>query len=581
MSNTTHDYAVVIEPRKRMALALLLIASAAAHAGTPPRAFAPSTNNVMGAMPSPAGKPPGIVLLGPFASPSACETAAYRRAAATSWTYHHCDLPPAASGNYSCHCYVRTDGVWTGSAEARVDSGDMSRSTRPPPPPPSPPPRAPPRCADELDCGLNGACDATTGACACEAPWTGPSCSVLDLAPVVPATGLHAFDQVTGVPTATWGGSVVGDDEGGYLMFAAEMVGHCGIGAWETNSRVILAKAASAVGPYTFVREVFPAFAHEPTAGRGPNGEYVVWFTRYEHLNSSAPCGACVDGTTPSYPCAPPTPGRPPPFTAANPAQSYMSWAADPLGEWSAPVMVYNGTDGSDGAAPTGDTNLAPVIYPNGSLVGLWRGVYPAIPSVQQAAGMGIYVVRATNWKDPATYDFGHAALRNSIMRISTPAGGVYRDEEDPHVWLDAKGRLHAVVHLFLLGGHLASDDGGRSWRWYGPVTYPQGNSTDEQNWARSTWPAEDGAKQCAPLAGDSGGAGAGTTQLCFQRRERPHIIFDSDGRAVAVGHGVVVPNGGDYCYTVIQPTTLWAAEQQEQKQKTRVDTRRRLAGGK
>ena len=31
---------------------------------------------------------------------------------ATSWTYHQCNFPPAASGNYSCHCYARTDAVW-------------------------------------------------------------------------------------------------------------------------------------------------------------------------------------------------------------------------------------------------------------------------------------------------------------------------------------------------------------------------------------------------------------------------------------------------------------------------------------
>ena len=61
---------------------------------------------------------------------------------------------------------------------------------------------------------------------------------------------------------------------------------------------MVLARSESAIGPYTFMREVFPVFAHEPTAGRGPNGEYVVWFTRYQHLNSTGPClGICGDGT--------------------------------------------------------------------------------------------------------------------------------------------------------------------------------------------------------------------------------------------------------------------------------------------
>ena len=543
------------------AVSALLLAHRVVHAGP---VFARSMNNVMGAMPSPAGKAPAIVGLGVMGSTGECLRAAYARPTATSWTYHHCNFPPAGSGNYSCRCYIRTDGLWLNRSEALVDSGDiLGRGPRGLPLPPAT--AAPPQCKDELDCGLNGECDSATQACVCDRPWTGPTCSQLDLLPMQAGTGLHIFDQVSGVPTSTWGGNVVSDDNGGYLMFASEMVGNCGIGTWQTNSRVVLAKSESALGPYRFVREVFPVFAHEPTVSRGPNGEYVVWFTRYKQLNSTSPClGVCVDGSTLAE-CkrgARVQPG-PKPFTEANPATTWMSWATDPLGEWSAPVMVYNGTDGSNGGVPTSDTNLAPVIYPNGSLVGLWRGVYPAIPNVQGKGG-GIFTVRATNWKDPTTYDFGHASLHNSIMGASLPApnGGTYLDEEDPHVWLDAKGRLHAVVHMFRLGGHLASADGGHSWRWYGPVTCgaskPCGNSTDADNWHKSIWPAIDGAKQCLPMA-EANEAQATEIELCPQRRERPHLIFDSAGRAVAISNGITLGgDGGDYCWTVTQPTVLW-----------------------
>ena len=65
----------------------------------------------------------------------------------------------------------------------------------PPPPPPPPPPRPPPpplppvgSCRTDLDCSLNGACDASTGICTCDAPWKhGPSkkeaCNTLDVLP--------------------------------------------------------------------------------------------------------------------------------------------------------------------------------------------------------------------------------------------------------------------------------------------------------------------------------------------------------------------------------------------------------------
>ena len=244
------------------AFALASVVPLAVAAGTGP-VFAPGENNVLGAMPSPAGNPPAIVLVGAVSSALECERAAYANSAAVSWTWHHCDFPVSGSGNYSCHCYARTDVAWAPRNQSRVDSGHLGRILRHQPSPPTPAPPGPLlRCASELDCGLNGVCNTTSGQCACDAPWMGSTCSVLDLLPVQPNTGYHAFDA-DGKPTSSWGGSVVSDDRGGYFMFSSEMLGHCGIGAWTFNSRVILAKSRSAVGPYTFVRELLPAFAHE------------------------------------------------------------------------------------------------------------------------------------------------------------------------------------------------------------------------------------------------------------------------------------------------------------------------------
>ena len=45
---------------------------------------------------------------------------------------------------------------------------------------------------------------------------------------------------------------------------------------------------------------------------------------------------------------------------------SYMSWTEDPDGNWSAPVGIFDGYAGAD-------TNFAPLILANGSLVALWR----------------------------------------------------------------------------------------------------------------------------------------------------------------------------------------------------------------
>ena len=151
-------------------LILTFVLSSSAILVSPPK-FAANENNVMDAMPTPNGNPPAILLLGVMASSDACESAASAPAwnNATSWTYHHCDFPVARSGNYSCRCYVRTDGHWAPAVEEKIDSGFLRQ-------PPSPP------CKSPLDCGLNGEC--ISGKCVCDKGWRGWCCGSLDLLPV-------------------------------------------------------------------------------------------------------------------------------------------------------------------------------------------------------------------------------------------------------------------------------------------------------------------------------------------------------------------------------------------------------------
>lgn len=114
-------------------------------------------------------------------------------------------------------------------------------------------------CLTDEDCNLNGMCiikgDVVGGArgaarvCKCLAAWKGDSCGVLNLAPATPGAGFHA---PTGAASSvsSWGGAIVYDAGGGgsggggppndgrWIMYANEMVGGCGINAWESNSRV-------------------------------------------------------------------------------------------------------------------------------------------------------------------------------------------------------------------------------------------------------------------------------------------------------------------------------------------------------
>ena len=288
----------------------------------------------------------------------------------------------------------------------------------------------------------------------------GPECQVLDLAQVPKEGGYHLS------ATSSWGGSILQDDTGKLWMYAAEMVGHCGIGSWTRNSRVILASSESISSPFKFEKELFGVFSHEPFATRGPKGEYVLYFTTttlgcgaYGECVPADTCAGMGNGTT----C---NPGGPTCWNNCSKGATsqgcfdhssersprtrfptYMTYASHPLGPYSKPVMVYNGSDQAGLNAPaTGDTNMAGVIFSDGSLIGMWRGDRKQLnhsgPVYQYQ-----YAVNASDWKDPSTYQWGYALEPYNIFPglIDGPADTRNCGIEDPHMWLD-KNEIVSVV---------------------------------------------------------------------------------------------------------------------------------------
>ena len=59
-------------------------------------------------------------------------------------------------------------------------------------------------CSDDVDCTLNGVCNASSGTCTCYKPWTGTTCAQLDFGKV-PA-GIIAYGTW---PLSTWGGNAI------------------------------------------------------------------------------------------------------------------------------------------------------------------------------------------------------------------------------------------------------------------------------------------------------------------------------------------------------------------------------------
>lgn len=314
------------------------------------------------------------------------------------------------------------------------------------------------------------------------------------------------------------------------------MVNHCGLDAWQSNSRIVHAVSDEPMGDFAFVDEVVPVFAHNPTVVRGERGEFVMYF----EYSAEHPCGyetcSCDNGTT-TQACIARQAARHCDFDKAR-WPSYLAVADDANGPWSEPELIPVFRDSGD----QGDFNLSPIIHPNGSALLLyrWGGGTP----YESHLRLG----RAAHWRNVTSYTIDNA----TDLLPGLPTGGF----EDPFAWRDARGGYHALVHSMVgedschrlgdpsgrgaCGAHIFSEDG-RAWRTHAPSgTY---NGT-------------------VAFAAD---ATAAAEQLVFTRRERPHAVFAPGscgnggailapcGEPLAVTTSVMYPPR-DGSFTLLQP---------------------------
>ena len=94
-------------------------------------------------------------------------------------------------------------------------------------------------CKTDLDCSLNGDC-LPSGKCGCDAAWKGTQCQEFY---ALPADSAHDLKEAN---VTTWGGGTLAHSvDGEYHMFVAEMIGACGITAWQYNSQVRLSSCCA------------------------------------------------------------------------------------------------------------------------------------------------------------------------------------------------------------------------------------------------------------------------------------------------------------------------------------------------
>eukprot|EP01084_Bolivina_argentea_P268720 456516_1 len=361
------------------------------------------------------------------------------------------------------------------------------------------------KCTSDFDCSYNGKC--VDKYCECSPQWTGEHCAQLNLLPTDKSSGYQY--NIDNQKVSSWGGSVVYDNKTGiHHMYAAEISEFCGIDAWQPNSIVIHAQSEpnKPLGTYSRMEEIDDIFSHEPDAIKDPiTGEYVVY---YSHVyppptGPDDPCTNCSNGVT--YFCNNSIIPNDPYII-----YTYMTYSSNPSGPWSDGMNVPGIDTGID-------SNLAGIIFPNHTFIGLFRG---------GGSTDGWLRMEATNWKKANTY--------KTHGKINLPDG---YGAEDPYLWYDYNNN---VIHSIWHGGgwdspwgyHWFSTDNGYNWNGFDEKIHAYDNTVD----------FSDGS------------------HITFERVERPHIIFDTDNiTPIALTNGVVQAGSKeqffpDYSYTLLRP---------------------------
>ena len=380
-------------------------------------------------------------------------------------------------------------------------------------------------CTDDLDCSLNGACR-SDGGCECVAGWEGEACQRLRLMPAQPFGAQPNCDINPATATAgageyaqsRWGGAAVRGDDGLYHLFFTELVQNCSLHNFQLASRVVHATAPEATGPFARRGVALGVEAHNPQVYRNPaaaGGGFLLFTmgTVGQPEECAVNCTGTGDGFPRTYPPGPPTcpcrAPRPPNKTVAarggdtaGCAPTSVAHAATPFGPWTQYPDVV-----------PGHSNPSAVLFANGSVL---LAVRHDGTSIYDDCSIRIFT--APHFKGPYTQVNGCASTHEDPM--------IWRDVHGFHMLTHVRGHSPAVpgVHPTWfddMGGLSSSRDG---IHWHGPD--PRAYNTT-----------------VAWLPG-------GPANTTLSARQRPFLLHDTNGTALALYNGVGVPGTSHWSYS-------------------------------
>ena len=370
----------------------------------------------------------------------------------------------------------------------------------------------------------------SSGKCACDSPWTGgssqpgvlPDCSLLSFLPSPvsecgPGCVFHGVDK----NWTSWGVSVsAAAATGGFVGYAAEMAFECSLSAWTKGSQVVRVVGSTPLGPFNRTDIIVPAWSHNPEAIHTSDGKTII-FTLGDGWEQNGQPDNCETGQ--KYPshrgnvgnCTPvtePSNCNPGPCLACN-VTLHVGDSDETPGPWESFSTQIIGLSSSDNL---NNWNPAPFILPNGSIALM-------IHTDDNQGWSGEVIAIASTWKGPYIVTVSDNAVNNLPNK-----------QEDPFLWVDRRGYWHVLYHLMFdpdpkepcglnSGGHSFSIDG-TSWS---PIFHAY----------NTTIQLEDGSS------------------YTFSRRERPKLLFNTQGIPTHLYNGVISADYG--VYTLVAPLKL------------------------
>jgi hypothetical protein len=130
------------------------------------------------------------------------------------------------------------------------------------------------RCLTARDCQLAGECKDVVGThlCSCDPGWTGPFCSLLDLAPLPVGFKGGAWNSETS-PRSSWGAAPL-KINGTYHGWFNELPGECGLSSWLPGSNIVHGVSDSPLGPFKAATDALSG--RSLSSGRDPLSQFAT-----------------------------------------------------------------------------------------------------------------------------------------------------------------------------------------------------------------------------------------------------------------------------------------------------------------